>query len=94
MNSKSISFEAFKSTILADQEVMAAYLEEKKNEEIQELLQEMRIKDGLTSSEVAKRMGISQPAICKIEKNAIRASLMTLQRYAKACNSNLRLMAE
>jgi len=68
MNSKSVSFDEFKSTILADSEVMAAYIEEKRNEEIQELLQKMRMKEGLTSSEVAKRMGISQPAVCKIEK--------------------------
>ncbi len=48
---------------------------------------------GLTQTEVAKRMGVSQPVLARIEsslgKKNHSPSLDTLRRYAKACGMKL-----
>ena len=86
-----ISYKQVKETLLQDEETKALYLQEKRIEELQSLLQEMRIRAGLTISQVAEKMGVTQPAISKLEKNASRASFLTLQRYAHACGAELRV---
>lgn len=45
---------------------------------------------GLTQAEVAKRMGVSQPRIAKIEAGT-NVSLDILRRYAAATGSKLKL---
>ena len=91
MKVKPISYKQVKETLLQDEETKALYLQEKRIEELQSLLQEMRIRAGLTISQVAEKMGVTQPAISKLEKNASRASFLTLQRYAHACGVELRV---
>lgn len=91
MKVKPISYKQVKETLLQDEETKALYLQEKRIEELQSLLQEMRIRAGLTISQVAEKMGVTQPAISKLEKNASRASFLTLQRYAHACGAELRV---
>ncbi len=48
---------------------------------------------GLTQAEVAKRMGVSQPVVARIEsslgKKNHSPSLHTLRRYAEACGMKL-----
>ena len=48
---------------------------------------------GLTQSEVASRMGVSQPVVARIESSLGRQdhspSLHTLRRYASACGMKL-----
>ena len=91
MQVKPISYKQVKETLLQDEETKALYLQEKRIEELESLLQEMRIRAGLTISQVAEKMGVTQPAISKLEKNASRASFLTLQRYAHACGAELRV---
>ena len=91
MKVKPISYKQVKEILLQDEETKALYLQEKRIEELQSLLQEMRIRAGLTISQVAEKMGVTQPAISKLEKNASRASFLTLQRYAHACGAELRV---
>ena len=91
MKVKPISYKQVKEPLLQDEETKALYLQEKRIEELQSLLQEMRIRAGLTISQVAEKMGVTQPAISKLEKNASRASFLTLQRYAHACGAELRV---
>ena len=91
MKVKPISYKQVKETLLQDEETKALYLQEKRIEELQSLLQEMRIRAGLTISQVAEKMGVTQPAISKLEKNASRASFLTLHRYAHACGAELRV---
>ncbi|TLU86015.1 MAG: helix-turn-helix domain-containing protein [Chlorobium sp.] len=56
-------------------------------------LLEARTAAGLTQKEVAKRMGVSQPVLARIEsslgKKNHSPSLDTLRRYAKACGMKL-----
>ncbi|MFJ5472566.1 helix-turn-helix domain-containing protein, partial [Pectobacterium carotovorum] len=36
-------------------------------------------------------MGVSQPAVSRLERNVSSASISTLQRYAAACGMQLKL---
>lgn len=92
MKVKGIPYSEVKAKALQNPDVMAAYLAEKKEEELQELLAEMRRKAGMNSTQVAERMGITQPAVSKLEKNASKASITTLERYAAACGASIKIV--
>jgi DNA-binding phage protein len=94
MKVKGIPFEEVKAEALRDPEAMAAYLAEMREYELQELLANMRRKAGINSTQVAERMGITQPAVSKLERNASKASLTTLQRYAAACGVSIKIVVE
>jgi len=91
MKVQPISYKQVKVTLLQDEETKQLYLTEKRVDELQSLLKEMRTRAGLTVSQVAEKMGVTQPAVSKLEKNASRASFLTLQRYAQACGSELKV---
>ena len=91
MKVQPISYKQVKGTLLQDEETKQLYLTEKRVDELQSLLKEMRTRAGLTVSQVAEKMGVTQPAVSKLEKNASRASFLTLQRYAQACGSELKV---
>ncbi|WP_303818652.1 helix-turn-helix domain-containing protein [Actinobacillus minor] len=93
MKVQPISYKTVKDKLLADEKVKTLYLEEKAVDEVQSLLYEMRNKAGLNISQVAERMGVSQPAVSKLERNANKASLSSLLRYAQACGMELKLSA-
>lgn len=92
MKVKGISYAEVKAKALQNPEVMAAYLAEKKEEELQELLTDLRRKAGINSTQVAERMGITQPAVSKLERNASKASVSTLERYAAACGASIKIV--
>lgn len=92
MKVKGIPFTEVKAKALQNPDVMAAYLIEKKEEELQELLADMRRRAGINSTQVAERMGITQPAVSKLEKNASKASVSTLERYAAACGASIKIV--
>ncbi|MEN4600749.1 helix-turn-helix transcriptional regulator [Pantoea agglomerans] len=91
MKAKSVSFAELKNKAFQNPDVLAAYRLERREEELQGLLAEMKGRAGLNSKQVAERMGISQPAVSKLEKNAIKASLSTLERYAAACGTSIKI---
>ncbi|MLW17697.1 XRE family transcriptional regulator [Salmonella enterica subsp. enterica] len=92
MKVKGIPYAEVKAKALQNPDVMAAYLAEKKEEELQELLADLRRKAGINSTQVAERMGITQPAVSKLEKNASKASVSTLERYAAACGASIKIV--
>jgi ribosome-binding protein aMBF1 (putative translation factor) len=55
---------------------------------------EARIRAGMTQSQVARRMKTTQAAIARLESKSGRPSTRTLQRYAKATGSRLRISFE
>lgn len=61
--------------------------------ETHDAILEARRSAGLTQTEVAKRMGISQPVLARIEgslgKRKPSPTLATLRRYAEACGKKL-----
>lgn len=48
-----------------------------------------RKRAGLTQSELARRMGTTQPAVTRMESGRVQPSLRTLQRLAEATGSRL-----
>jgi DNA-binding XRE family transcriptional regulator len=47
-------------------------------------LARLRRKQGLSQSEVARRAGLKQPAVARLESGAVRPTLDTIQRVAHA----------
>ena len=92
MKVKGVPYSEVKARALQNPDVMAAYLAEKKEEELQELLSDLRRRAGINSTQVAERMGITQPAVSKLEKNASKASVTTLERYAAACGASIKIV--
>ena len=92
MKVKGIPYAEVKAKALQNPDVMAAYLAEKKEEELQELLADLRRRADINSTQVAERMGITQPAVSKLEKNASKASVTTLERYAAACGASIKIV--
>lgn len=74
-----------------DPEYRAAYEAEEASEQLRETLASWREKAGLTSAQVAERMGIKAPTISRMEKNASRMSIDTLVRYARASGVNFKI---
>ncbi|UEM39825.1 helix-turn-helix domain-containing protein [Pectobacterium aquaticum] len=88
---KGISFSEVKAKALSNPEVKKAYEDETQEEALRAVLIEMKSKSGLTSTDIAARMGVSQPAVSRLERNVSSASISTLQRYAAACGMQLKL---
>lgn len=55
-----------------------------------DMLIEMRRLAGLTQTDVAQRMGITQATVAGLETKAHDPKLSTLQRYARAVGAELR----
>lgn len=92
MKVKGIPYSEVKAKALQNPDVMAAYLAEKKEEELRALLFDLRRNAGINSTQVAERMGITQPAVSKLERNASKASVSTLERYAAACGASIKIV--
>ena len=57
-----------------------------------EALIDARNKAGLTQSEVAKRMGITQSAVARIESGAYNIKYKTFFNYIKACGKRVAIV--
>ncbi|MFU9136862.1 helix-turn-helix domain-containing protein [Erwinia tasmaniensis] len=55
------------------------------------LLIALREDAGISKTELARRLGITPPAINRLEKRPAQASFSTLARYAEACGFRLYL---
>lgn len=53
--------------------------------EMAEILASWRRAAGLTSSQIAGKMGVARSTVSRLEKNAGKAQLDTICRYADAC---------
>lgn len=74
-----------KSKLMEREEFRLAYEAEERRERMQALLAEWRDHAGLTSAQVAERMGIAAATVSRLEKNIAAAKIDTLARYARAC---------
>ena len=87
-------------------EVDASYTEEQRQEYVDadadaetqialaELVYRMRTEAGISQSELARRMGSSQPFISDLERGGRTPTVATLARVARATGNQLRLTAE
>jgi transcriptional regulator with XRE-family HTH domain len=56
-----------------------------------DLIREARLRAGLTQSQLADRVGTSQPAVARWESGRVHTSLATLSDLVRACGFELRL---
>ncbi|MBI2941362.1 MAG: XRE family transcriptional regulator [Chloroflexi bacterium] len=85
-------YEEYWERQMADPEFRRIYEEEAAKKELWLQLVEARQAAGLTQAEVAKRLGISQAQVARIEKRGYDAyTLNTLRRYVKALGEGFTL---
>lgn len=86
-------FEEDMARHFADPEFRRIYEIEAPKLDLWLLLVEARLEAGLTQKDVAKRMGISQAQVARIEKRGYEAhTLRTLQRYIEALGNRYKLV--
>jgi len=86
------SYERWRREQLADPEFAEAYDEEAAKSELWLQLVEAREAAGLTQGEVAKRLGVSQAQVSRLEKSGYDAyTLNSLRRYLKALGGDFAL---
>jgi DNA-binding XRE family transcriptional regulator len=77
---------------MADPEFHRVYEEEAAKKELWLQLVEARMSAGLTQEELAKRLGVSQAQVARIEKRGYDAyTLNTLRRYIHALGEGFKL---
>ncbi len=85
-------YEEYWDRQLADPEFRQIYEEEAAKKELWLQLVEARQAAGLTQTEVARRLGVSQAQVARIEKRGYDAyTLNTLRRYVKALGEGFKL---
>ncbi len=85
-NNKGISLGAYIREKRKDEEFSVAYEEASMHLRIARLIEELRQKDGLTQAELAKRAGVSQPMIARLEAGDPRRvpTLSTVSKVFRA----------
>lgn len=79
------SYEEYRDTFLSDPTNRAIYREEAQKKELWLQLQEARYAAGLTQTELAERLGVSQAQVARLEKRGYDSySLKSLLRYVHA----------
>jgi DNA-binding XRE family transcriptional regulator len=86
------AYEEWRGSILADPENRLICEEEARKKELWLQLVEARQAAGLTQQEVARRMGVSQAQVARIEKRGYDAyTLRTVRRYLQALGDQFTL---
>ena len=84
------AYEGWREKILADPVARAIYEEESAKKEVWLQLVEARTDAGLTQAQLAKRLGVSQAQVARVEKRGYDAyTLKTLRRYVEAIGNGL-----
>ena len=82
-------YEEFQKSLQATPELRALYHEESRKLDLWLQLAEARQKSGLTQAEMAKRLGVSQAQVARIEKAGYDSyTLNTLRKYVEALGSD------
>src|SRR6478672_2359807 len=86
------SYRRWVEELHADPEYQAIYEEEAAKKELWLQLVEARQAAGLTQAEVAKRLGVSQAQVARVEKRGYDAyTLTSLRRYVQALGDGFAL---
>ncbi len=87
------AYQEWRDALLSDPETRAIYKEEAAKKELWLQLVEARQAAGLTQAELARRLGISQAQVARIEKCGYDAyTLNTLRRYVQALGRTLEVV--
>ncbi len=86
------AYQQWRDSLMADPEFQEIYKEEAAKKELWLQLVEARQAAGLTQAELAKRLGVSQAQVARIEKQGYDAyTLNTLRRYAQALGRKIEI---
>ncbi len=87
------AYQEWRDSLLANPEFRAVYEEEAAKKDLWLQLVEARQKAGLTQVELAKRLGVSQAQVARIEKRGYDAyTLNSLRRYVQALGEGFSLV--
>jgi len=86
---KYIDFDKWHRKMLKDPEFKKAYDDLEPEFAVIRAIIEKRIKDGLTQKQLAKKIGIKQPIISRLESGTYNPSLKFLKKIAKALDAKL-----
>jgi len=84
MAGKRVTVDDWLAEELQDEEFRLLWNEREAAYKVARALIRLRKKQGLSQSEVARRAGLKQPAIARLESGAVRPTLDTIQRVAHA----------
>jgi DNA-binding XRE family transcriptional regulator len=86
------AYQEWRNNLLANPEFRAIYEEEAAKKELWLQLVEARQKAGITQVELAKRLGVSQAQVARMEKRGYDAyTLTSLRRYVQALGEGFSL---
>lgn len=86
------SYSRWKDELKADPEYQRVYTEEAAKKELWLQMVEARTAAGLTQEQMAKKIGVSQAQVARIEKRGYDAyTLTTLRRYVQALGDEFSL---
>jgi DNA-binding XRE family transcriptional regulator len=86
------AYQEWRNNLLANPENRAIYEEEAAKKELWLQLVEARQKAGITQVELAKRLGVSQAQVARMEKRGYDAyTLTSLRRYVQALGEGFSL---
>jgi ribosome-binding protein aMBF1 (putative translation factor) len=94
MNAKGIPVNTVAKEWMSDPEFRAAYDTLEEEFSLVSVLIRARARAGLTQEEVARRMGTTQAVIARLEGGKVRPSTRTLERFAQATGTRLRIAFE
>ena len=85
------TYKKLKQQLLKDHQIKQAYKKLSPEFELIQLIIERRLKQGLTQTELAKKLNTKQSAISRLERGDYNPSLVFLNRLAKALNVKLHI---
>jgi ribosome-binding protein aMBF1 (putative translation factor) len=94
MTRKFVSVEQAFAEWRKDPDYRAAYDSLEDEFRLASALIEARARAGLTQDELARRMGTTQAVIARLESGRVKPSTRTLERFAKATGTRLRISFE
>jgi ribosome-binding protein aMBF1 (putative translation factor) len=83
------SFKSVKKELLQNKKIRKEYDKLEHEFKIAEVIIEKRLEQGLTQSELAKKIGTKQSAISRLESGNYNPSITFLEKVAEALNLNL-----
>jgi len=85
-------YEQWRKQLLSDPDTRAIYEQEAAKKELWLQLVEARMDAGLTQAQMARRLGVSQAQVSRIEQRGYDAyTLTTLRKYVQAIGNGLRV---
>jgi predicted transcriptional regulator len=85
------NYDDFKKQLLKKPVVKKAYDDLKVEYVLIEMIIEKRLEQGLTQSELAKKIGTRQPVISRLERGTYNPSIKFLHRVADALEADLKI---